>query len=471
MTSSYGDPQKQVLAPQGTTPAGSLRGGPWQRGTQSALQALWVGIIPTLLAALVFRLLVPPIATGPAGIVAQFFHRFWLPFGVGLFFLFSGMARYWRFRVPGGRYASRLPAHLVAGEKDPDRLAEWASAAALYELFVLSKMRQRLRRTPDEGSRTALGRQLDELRAGLETGDYGRANGAARAIEALAARGLASRRRSEALGVIAAVVVAVAAALGVRAMVEPYRVLSGSMLPTLEQDDLLVSNRLAYRSLLPTGRGAAARRLPRRGDLILFRSGAVAMRQAGGPDLLVKRVIGLPGDQIGMRGDVPVLNGWMVPFCSAGQYLYIAPDGEVVRGTVRVEFLEDRVYLTLQSLWTAFEGPYTVQPGEVFVLGDSRSNSVDSRAWNEGHGGGVPLDAISGRAQWLLWGQQRSGDADNAWLRPLDAVGRRAPVGGPEAQKLKDGIANCLRTPPAVTRPPEPPSDPLGAHTDRRRGT
>ena len=74
-------------------PRASLRGGPWQRGAQTALQALWVGILPTLLAALVLRRFVPPIAAGPAGVLANAANQYWLPFAIGLFFVFSLMAR------------------------------------------------------------------------------------------------------------------------------------------------------------------------------------------------------------------------------------------------------------------------------------------------------------------------------------------------------------------------------------------
>ncbi len=466
MRLSHAPPQAPVLARP--TPARSLRGPLWQRWVQRVLLALWTGIVPALLAALVFRYLVPAAAPGPAGIFAQLAHRFWLPFAIGLFFVFSAMARYWRFRLPGGRYSSQLPAQLVAGENDPERLAEWASAASLYEVLVSPRMLRRIRRKSDDSARIELERQVGDLRAGLVAGDFAQARCAANAAESLVGGELAARRRQEVLGAVGGAVVAALAAVGVRTVVEPYRVLSGSMLPTLEPDDLLLSNRIAYKPLWGAHLASAAKRVPARGDLVLFRSDAVAMHRIGGPELLVKRVIGIPGDQISMRGDVPVINGWMVPFCSAGKYLYIGADGEPVRGTVRVEFLEDRTYLTVQSLWTAFDGTYTVKPGEVFVLGDSRSSSVDSRAWNEGQGGGVPLDAIAGRAQWFLVGRKPNGDADlGNLMRPMAAFRRRSPVGGVDAQQLEAGIAKCIQNRPAATRPPEPARNALG---DRAQG-
>ena len=100
-----------------------------------------------------------------------------------------------------------------------------------------------------------------------------------------------------------------------------------------------------------------------------------------------------------------------------------------------------------------FEGTYVVKPGEVFVLGDNRGNSLDSRAWR----GGVPFDGIEGKAQWFLVGSHRSGDADLGRLfRPLDTLARKLRVEGLDAQAVEDGVARCLATRPEGTHPPAP---------------
>src|ERR1700685_4607675 len=85
-----------------------LHGGLIDRCAQTAIVLLWTAVIPALLAALAIKVLVPPVGTGFAGIVALLGSRFALLFGVALFFLFSGLARYWRYRLPGGRYATAL---------------------------------------------------------------------------------------------------------------------------------------------------------------------------------------------------------------------------------------------------------------------------------------------------------------------------------------------------------------------------
>jgi len=265
---------------------------------------------------------------------------------------------------------------------------------------------------------------------------------------------VAWRRPREALGLLVMVVAAVGAALALRAYVaKPYRVIGGSMLPTFEPEDLVLAMQRPY----APGDAAGARR----GDIVVFSGAAVAgTRGVPLPDILVKRVVGLPGDLITMNGETPVINGWLVPGCDVGEYMHVLGDaeGSTLHGRLRVEFLDDRAYLTVHTMGgPAFPGSYRVKPGEVFVLGDDRGNSLDSRMYSGGRGAGVPASAVEGRVQWFLVGTHRSGDADfDRLLRPVDALGRRLRLEGLQTQGLEEGIAKCLATPPTETHPPPP---------------
>jgi signal peptidase I len=431
------------------------RGMAVQAAVQGVLQALWVGLIPLLLAAVAMRFLVPPPGDGVRGVVAVLGRMFPVPFAVALFLIFTLIARHWRFRVPGARYASSLPAHVAPDERDGERLVEWASIASLSKAMTLPSVRRRLTRNLDASRHTELEARLAGLDCAIKEADLAKTRAAAGSVRSLAEPALAAQRQRETLHTLVAIAAAAAVALGVRSRVaESYRVVSNSMVPTFEADDQVLGRRVTY---------GASSLLPSRGDVLLFRSDAApatATRAEPRPPVFVKRVIGLPGDTIAMQGEVPIINGWLVPTCVAGPYLYVATDGEggSLQGVVVVEFLEDHAYLTLHSApGQPFARSYLVQPGEVFVLGDSRGNSVDSRAYGEGQGAGIPLAGIVARADRFLVGTHRSGDADFTRIfQPITQVEHRLHVEGMSADALQQGIASCLSHRPTRTRPPPP---------------
>lgn len=262
--------------------------------------------------------------------------------------------------------------------------------------------------------------------------------------DARASRGLGALR------LVAGVAAAVIAALAMRAyLMQSYRVVGESMLPTLAPDDLVLGVRTHGLDVTHAGRG----------EPIVFR-GAMVRPPPGAPlpDILVKRIIGVPGDRIEMSGSVPIINGWPVPSCDVGDYAYVSEDGEgrSFRGRLRVEFLEDQTYLTVHTLGgPRFPDPYLVQPGEAFVLGDNRGNSLDSRMFGGGRGGGVPAAAVDARVRFFLAGTHRSGDTDlGRFLHPVDTLQERIHLEGLDTTPLEQGIAQCLAKRPTDTHPP-----------------
>lgn len=246
------------------------------------------------------------------------------------------------------------------------------------------------------------------------------------------------------------------AALGVSifilrsSVVATFRIVGPSMLPTLEVGDRVLANRLAYGLSIPFRKTPAFRKVPRRGDLVVFRAEGLA--GADGPQSLVKRIIGIPGDRVSFEQGSLVINDWRVPTCDAGPYVDVA--GQLtVRGRLTVEFLEDRTYLTVRKpLETPFPG-YVVKPGEVFVVGDDRGMSSDSRIWNEGRGAGVSIDTLEGRVSRVLFGARPDGRLDLSRLLapPLDLKVR---LPGFDLHKTDERIKECLARRPASTVPP-----------------
>ena len=260
-------------------------------------------------------------------------------------------------------------------------------------------------------------------------------------------RGLRSAR-GLAIGLIVAAVVA----YGLRASaVAAFRIVGPSMLPTFETGDFVLVNRLAYGMAVPFSKLRLGKRLPRRGDLVVFR--ASGLTGADGPQSVVKRVIGLPGDEIASERGALSINGWRVPTCDAGPYVGL--NGKVaVSGRLAVEFLDDRAYLTVRDLFARpFDG-YVVKPGEVFVVGDDRGSSSDSRLWNDRKGAGVPVEMLEGRVSRVLVGARPDGRLDfSRLLSPaLDLEVRYADL---DMRLTDDRIQRCVdRRPPSAWAPP-----------------
>jgi signal peptidase I len=213
-------------------------------------------------------------------------------------------------------------------------------------------------------------------------------------------------------------------------VVEAFKIPSGAMMPTLMVGDHLFADKLVFR-----------KRAPARGEQMIF-----AYPEHPNQDF-VKRVIAVGGDKIEVRGGHPVINGWEVPSCNAGTWSY-DDEGTKHAGDLFVEFLDGNAYLTFYErggFASDYQGPWTIEAGHTFVMGDNRNNSHDSRMWFGGAGGTVPPENVKGRPRWIWLSEQGRGGIDVS----ADPV---APHGADAA-----AISKCLgaRPPRNKTIPPQ----------------
>ena len=210
---------------------------------------------------------------------------------------------------------------------------------------------------------------------------------------------------------------AITIAVAVRAFAyEPFHIPSGSMAPTLLVGDFLFVSKASYgysRYSFPFAVGPAEGRIwydtPRRGDIAVF-------RKPSDPGVdYIKRLIGLPGDRIQMRGGALYLNGRAVERTRIDDYAYYDSRGRRYAARQYVETLPNGVsYRVLDVNANARgddTGVYTVPPRHFFAMGDNRDNSQDSRALHEV--GFIPQENLIGRAEitfisvdgrfWEIW--------------------------------------------------------------------
>ena len=211
--------------------------------------------------------------------------------------------------------------------------------------------------------------------------------------------------------------VAIAVALLLRAfVVEAFQIPSGSMIPTLEVGDHIFVSKFSYGLSIPfTDTKILQYSQPSRGDVIVFK-----FPQDTSTDY-IKRVVGLPGDTVEVRQGQLYVNGneihrERVPercHYSEVSTAGVPDDHDCERW---VETLGKKVHDTiLEPAHPAQDHPRTViPPGEVFVMGDNRDNSYDSRKW-----GTVKMNLIKGRALIIWWSRGNSAPNPVGWAKAI----------------------------------------------------
>jgi signal peptidase I len=276
--------------------------------------------------------------------------------------------------------------------------------------------------------------------------------------------------------------------LGIHSFVaKPFYIPSASMMPGLLKGDRLVVSKYPYGwsyasvsfHLMPPFAGRLFGSTPERGDIVIVEPNGVRTDY-------IKRVIGLPGDVIEVRAGRLFLNGVAVP-AEVRPVMTIAMDlniddpadeqdgctGREVRGRngeplcelqiVRETLPNGVTYDTVENGFnpaTEQYGPYTVPAGHVFLMGDNRDHSADSRfassaqdPYAVGLGGSVPLEQIGGRAEFITF----SLDGSSQWYNPLSWF--TAMRSGRAGDSLRPERGTPPRRAVAGQRPAAPPAN------------
>jgi signal peptidase I len=202
---------------------------------------------------------------------------------------------------------------------------------------------------------------------------------------------------------------------------EPFNIPSGSMIPTLLIGDFVFVSKYSYgysRFSMPFSPPLFSGRIfgsyPHRGDVIVFRNTRDTTQD------WIKRVIGLPGDHIQVKKGQLYINGAEVPRVAEGDYETLDNGGiriiaqkyqESLPGGVKHDLLKfsDDERLAGAELDVNNTDEYVVPDGHLFMMGDNRDDSEDSRFMNAL--GFVPLQNVIGRAQFIFF----SFDAEYPW--------------------------------------------------------
>ena len=175
-------------------------------------------------------------------------------------------------------------------------------------------------------------------------------------------------------------------------IVEPFKIPSGSMMPTLISGDFIVVNKFSYgirfpvwnKTLINLGK-------PNRGDIFVF-------HYPKNPSIdYIKRVIGLPGDEIRYENKELFINGEAMNKKFLGKYSYTFNENQMLEASEFIEALDNSNYSILVHDIPSENYKFNVPEGHYFAMGDNRDNSSDSRVW-----GFVSDELLVGKA-FFIW--------------------------------------------------------------------
>ncbi len=295
---------------------------------------------------------------------------------------------------------------------DPKQRAARRTARA--RMKEAKKLLRRARQVTGDAARAEIDEAMRKTQEVVAAGDAAGMHKLSERLSTLVDRHLAGFRKPAWRESLESIGVAVLVALLLRSfVVEAFKIPSGSMIPTLAIGDQIFVNKYIYGVRVPfTSIRIVNFSMPERGEVIVF-------RQPNPPhDDYIKRVVGLPGDEIMVRDGVLFINGQACPRDAAGRDIFwdreqgtgewVTFEAQVYRE--RIGEHEHTVIFDVRAPANANDkSPVVVPEGTVFVMGDNRDHSYDSRAW-----GSVPLSNILGRSLFVWWSW---GEDGLAWRR------------------------------------------------------
>jgi signal peptidase I len=258
----------------------------------------------------------------------------------------------------------------------------------------------------DERVRAEISALAEQTTAAARGSDIGAMKRAGDKLATQLNRKLSQYRKPAWRESLESIAVAVLVALLLRSfVVEAFKIPSGSMIPTLAIGDQIFVNKLIYGMRVPfTQIRVVNFAPPKRGEVVVF-----VCPEAPHEDY-IKRIIGLPGDEIMVRNGIVTINGEQLEreFVERREYWdrnardlkWFRFEVDVYRETI--DGTEHTVIYDANGLASSPDfGPVIVPENHVFMMGDNRDHSYDSRSW-----GPVPLSNILGRSLfvWFSWG-------------------------------------------------------------------
>jgi signal peptidase I len=201
-------------------------------------------------------------------------------------------------------------------------------------------------------------------------------------------------------------------------LVEPFRIPSGSMMPTLLVGDFILVNKFSYGIRLPVlNKKVIELGEPQQGDVVVFRYPKQPWID------YIKRVVAVPGDSVRYQDKILYINGKPMPQTPVGMYTGVGSGVRMtgaLRSLERLDGIEHNILVHPMAPNLAMgcnvlrNGPITVPEGHYFAMGDNRDNSNDSRCW-----GLVPEENLVGKAFgiWMNWDSNLNSFPPVAWER------------------------------------------------------